>query len=108
MKSKTDTELFIYSGDGLGGNGMMATSVFDYTPDQMIHFLQLPGMVEKTSPMVEKSDVIGDVSQDAKIFYLKVAKVLLVASRDFVGYSRRYTDKNKHENVIMYSVNDEE
>jgi len=33
---------------------------------------------------------------------------MIVASRDFLGYSRRYIDENGHENVIMYSIPDEE
>mmetsp|Transcript_29727 Transcript_29727/g.26309 ORF Transcript_29727/g.26309 Transcript_29727/m.26309 type:complete len:229 (+) Transcript_29727:22-708(+) len=63
--SKGETELYIYSGDQLSGNGVMAIGYFDFTPQQMIKFLQLSGEVEKTSPMIEQAETIHKFHEDA-------------------------------------------
>ncbi|CAI2370934.1 unnamed protein product [Moneuplotes crassus] len=108
VKSKDDIELFVYSGEEFKASGTMSSTIFDYTPDQIIHFLTIPGQIESCSSVMEKNEIIGSVSQDVKIVYMKIAKILMIASRDFVMYSRRFTSEDSRENVIFYSIEDEE
>ena len=108
IKPKDGTELYTYWDDKLNGFGVKAVSHFDHTPEQIIQFLQIPGEIENTSPLIEKSKILHKINNNEMIIYIKIAKVFLVASRDFLGYSRRYIDNKGNENVVFYSIEDPE
>ena len=44
------------------------------------------------------------VNDDSMFFHMKIKKMLVVSSRDFVGISSRFFDDQGLENILLYSL----
>jgi len=42
----------------------MAIGYFDFTPKQIFKYLQLPGEIQKTSPMIETAETLKHMNAD--------------------------------------------
>lgn len=103
FSDKNGIETYIYEGS-LNGSGVMASGVFDFTPQQIMDFLKNPDAFSKANPVIEMMDTFEEINPDNVFFHMKIKRMMVVAARDFVGISKKFIDKDGHANILIYST----
>ena len=98
-----NSDVYLYDGPN-NTSGIMVIGEFDYSVEELLYTVQSNDVFLKVNPMLEKIDLVEEVTESDIIFYLKIKKILLVASRDFVGITKRFTRSDGTQSIIVYSV----
>ena len=101
--TSNNTDVYIYNGED-NSSGIMVIGEFDFSVEELILIVMSQDAFLKVNPVLEKIYSIEEVSHSDIIFYLKIKKILLIASRDFVGITRRFTRPDGTQSIVVYSV----
>lgn len=108
-KSSTTNETDIYTYDGANNaSGLYSVGNFDFTVEEIIQFILKEDSFMKLNPLIEKISSVQEYGPGHNCFYMKIKKILLIASRDFVGITKVFTRNDGTIGVCVYSVEHED
>ena len=103
MPDKNGHEIYIAEREDTY-SGIMGVSTFNYTPEQILLFIQKEDSMLKANPLLENLKLIEMMSERDLVFYMKIKGMFVVASRDIVGISHTITREDGTMAIFIYSM----